>query len=773
MQKLLYTSPAGSWLEGMPVGTGRLAAMIMGGSVIERVALNHEWLWTARYRDRTNDKCADKLAYVRELLIKGDYAKGSLEANRFFSPRGGCSGTSARIDAYQPAGDLYFELPNALDKYKRELDLETGIVTVTHSGIGNKNFTREYIAHLVEDMLFVRLTAEDREFDGAVWLDRVFDPDCAPEFVCGANRLRMKGQIRGGVKFCVEAKVWHDGGALVECNQKIGFVKAKEIIIAVNIGTSASGKPAGPEAAVGNPLWKNWDELKKTHCLEYRKRFGKTCQLTLKQHDETLDKMPTDQRLERMRRGEKDPGLIQLYFDYGKYLLFAASALAELPANLQGKWNDYINPPWESDYHLDINLQMNYWFARQAGMPDCDEQFFTYVERMMESGRQAAKDLWGCRGIWLTHATDAWGGATPEAYGYTVWMGAAPWLAQHFWRRFEYSMDIIFLRDRAYPFMKAATEFFEDFLFEDAQGILQVVPSQSPENAFVGGGDMPVTLCVSSSMDIQLVMELLTNTISAAKILKADLKQQKKWRKMLDKLPPLKIGKDGRLLEWNREVEEIAPGHRHISHMYGVYPGDFITASKTPELFTAARKSLEFRLNNYGGHTGWSRAWAACLWAAFGEGGKAYECLENLIAHQSSDSLLDLHPPRLFQIDGNLGAVAAVLEMLFKTEDGVMIFLPALPPEFKDGSIRGLHVRGGFTVNFAWKNGKLQEAEIIPHLKGSCSIKSPGKNYAVIHNDKIIAGFNATKQLALFQTAPEENYYVRENKETILQKNGE
>jgi alpha-L-fucosidase 2 len=722
-QKLWYREPASDWSEGLPVGTGRLAAMVLGTCHTERLALNHEWLWEGTHRFRDVDDAAEHLPEVRRLLLAGEYERGTELANRYFGGPGGMSGTPNRVDSFQTAGDLYAEfIHGPFHDYRRELDLESGFCTVEYGAVRRDRgrFRREVVAHLTEDRILSRYTCGGHPFTCTLWLDRIFDPACALTREATPTGLRLHGEIASGMAFEVRAAVHAVGGEVTVLDgAKLAVSDATELLVSVDIGTSAQGRDPAAECASPAPSTWEWGKLLDAHRSEHARHYG-GFQLDLPFAEPDL---PTDERLRRLRAGEADPGLALLYVNYGRYLLCASSANASLPATLQGRWCQELAPPWNSDLHQDVNIQMAYWCAEPGGLQAYTEALLQHTERQVPHGREAARKLYGCDGVWFPIQTDPWGRCTPESCGWAVWTGAAAWLSQHMWWHYEFEPDAIFLRERCYPLLKEVAAFYESYIVEGDDGGVLIVPSQSPENRFrESGSTYPVSICVNSAMDIELARDALSHAVAAAEILDVDADRRLRWQDLCDRLPPLKIGTKGQLLEWNDEFEEVEPGHRHISHLYALYPGDQIGPRRTPELFAAAMRSLELRLESKGGHTGWSRAWTACCFARAGRGDEALSHVEHLVTDFATDSLLDLHPPRTFQIDGNLGGVAAVLEMLIQSYHGEIHLLPGLPARWPSGRVRGLRARGGFSVDIEWSDGRLVRAGIQASCPGVCKV---------------------------------------------------
>lgn len=713
-------------MNGLPIGNGRLAAMVRADEAVDVLSLNHEWLWRSVNRWRDNQPSADKLEDVRNLLRQGDFFRATALANLWFGGLGGISKLPSRVDAYQPAGDLSFTLCDQMAFDRRELDLRHGVVHVKRRSADGSAIENRFLAHPEQNRI-IGYWQGSGTFSGILTFSRPADPDLQEALHLTNRGLRFIGRFTEGMAFAVTAELDTDGIIAIQDDQ-ISITDATELMLTINLATSVRGIDAELAAWPAVVTRAAWPGLLQSHREAFAAMMDRFA-VTLDLPDSLL---PTDERIAALRGGAADENLIMLMAAYGRYLLVSSSICAELPANLQGKWNDAINPPWDCDYHFDINLQMNYWAAEAGNLSGCTEALLQYVERMLPHGRKAARDLYGCRGVWLPLQTDAWGRATPESYGWGVWIGAAPWIAQHFWWHYSYTGDLDFLRQRAYPFFREIARFYEDYCVADDGGTWQIMPSQSPENRFAGTGHWPVSIGISSAMDVQLAFDALGYAIDAAILLDVDLEESRRWQDLRDHLPPFAIGPDGRLLEWDQERPEVEPGHRHLSHLYGLFPSDLFQPETRQLEYDAAIRSLDYRLAQGGGHTGWSRAWVACLYARAGRAEEVRDHLRNLIVDFATGSLLDLHPPHIFQIDGNFGATAAVIESLAQFWNGKLHLLRALPAEWPDGQVRGLRLPGGHFVDFGWKSGRLDKLAVTLGYAGSLVVVCHGRTEQVI-----------------------------------------
>ncbi|MBN2128579.1 MAG: glycoside hydrolase family 95 protein, partial [Sedimentisphaerales bacterium] len=735
--KLWYRQPAEKWTEALPVGNGRLGAMVFGGVTKERIQLNEDSLWAGPPVPQDRVGAYKHIAKARELYFAGKYSEGqALMQNQVMGPR-----ISPR--SHQTLGDLRISMPDATDSvasYRRQLDLDTAVATTTftHDGV---TFKREVFSSPVDQVLVVRLTADKRgalSFD--VTLDRPADFAVKP---VGNDALAMSGQAsqegkHKGARYHTSLRAIPRGGEVAVEGNSLSIRNASAVTLLLAAATDYNfDNPYEPltrdlAAACEKQLQaagsKTYVRLRADHVREHRRLFRRVAlSLDVAGNDTT----PTDARLRELRNGAEDPSLATLYFQFGRYLLISCSRPGTMPSNLQGLWNDKIAAPWNADYHININVQMNYWPAEVCNLSECHGPFFTLTEALLPAGRKTARDVYDCRGFVAHHTTDAWFHTSPfGAVGYGMWPMGAAWCTQHFMEHYRFTGDREFLKTRAYPILKEASLFLLDWLVEDPKtGKLVSGPSNSPENSYVAPDGKRVNLSMGPSMDQEIIWDTFTNLIEAAQILEIEDDLTEQVTAAREKLAMPKIGSDGRLLEWSQEYKEAEPGHRHISHLFAVHPGRQYTYQESPEMIAAARKSIEYRLAHGGGHTGWSRAWIINFWARFKEGDKARENVTALLTKSTHPNLFDNHPP--FQIDGNYGGTAGIAEMLLQSHAGEIDLLPALPGQWPCGRVTGLRARGGFGVDIAWKDGALLEATITPARDGICNIRCGSKTIQV------------------------------------------
>ena len=756
--KLWYKDSAKEWIEATPLGNGRLGCMMFGDILNERIQLNEDTLWCGVPIEEDMGSLKD-LEESRRLIFNGEYIKAQELINKkMLGPWN---------QSYAPMGDLNIEFKDQgrCKEYVRELDLEKAVARVRYT-INNIEFTRTAFISKPDDSIIIRFNCSqtgkinfkaslssllrfsvNKIDDTSIQLIGKAPIYALPSYEQGENPIIYDEENKRGMNFKIILKAESGGGQVNVYKDSIIVKDADIVTLKVIAHTSFNGFNVEPgtqgrnvdvlcENTLSNLNNKSYEEIYEDHIKDDRSLFSRV-EFYLGTDDKS--NIPTDERLERIKRGEEDLDFITLYFQYGRYLLISSSRQGTQPANLQGIWNEDLRPAWSSNYTTNINLEMNYWHAEVCNLSECHEPLFSLIKEEAETGRITAKNRYGCRGWTANHNIDLWRQAAPAggSVEWAYWPMAGAWLCKHIWDHFNFTRDTEFLKS-IYPIIKEAALFLIYWLIEDENGYLVTCPSISPENNFLTKEGEMCSPSMASTMDMALARNLFNICINSIDALKYDLEFKEELQRVIKRLYPYKIGKYGQLQEWFKDFEEYEIGHRHLSHLFGLYPGNEISEEKSKDLFEACRVSLERRLSHGGGHTGWSCAWVICLFARLKDRKSSYKYLMTLLNKLTFSNLFNVCPP--FQIDGNFGGTAAIAEMIIQSHKDYIELLPAVPEEWDKGYIKGIKARGNFETDIKWNDNRINYIKIKSKVGGKCKIKNSFNlncKHAVINGELI------------------------------------
>lgn len=715
------------WNQAYPIGNGSLGAMVYGDPIHDTLQLNEETIWYGDGgRNRVNPKSKGSYKKVRQLLLEGRIKEAvDLEQSDMFPH-------PDQERHYDTAGNIWFDFNHKeYSDYKRSLDLETAVCTVEYISEG-KHFKREFLSSAPDKTIAIHQSSADGG-KTSVKIDFTRRDERTYKYELTESGLNIfTKQPENGCTYCISICCDTQGGVAILKETSLEIFDADEFTLYITIRSDYHGEDiaAWTNEVLSTVCELGYDAVKIRHIQDYQSYFNR-CSLRLSGED--LSDVPTNERL-RTCSEHNDSKLCELYFDFGRYLLISSSRPGTIPANLQGIWNKDNYPAWGSKYTININAEMNYWPSEVCSLSDCHMPLIEHLKVMLPNGKKVAKDMYGLDGFVAHHNTDIFGDCAPQdlCITATIWPMGAAWMCTHIWTHYEYTKDIDFLREYL-PILKECCRFFTGYMFEH-NGKLLTGPSISPENTYIHPSKEYGQICVGPTMDSMLVRDVFTSCIEASEILNEQDELTHQLSEMLTKIPSPSIGKYGQIMEWYEDYEETEPGHRHISHLYGLHPSSQITYEDTPELMKAARITLERRLSGGGGHTGWSRAWIINMWARLRDGEKALENVYAILSHSTYPNFFDMHPP--FQIDGNFGGTAGIAEMLLQSQNGRIVLLPALPKEWPDGEVKGLKARGDITVDIKWKNSKLVYAKLTANQGGTMKVSFADiEEFASISNE--------------------------------------